>query len=119
MRPYAGMGRGLIPTLKLVNFGFKCSRTSHMPLDGVGEPASTVVAVIRAAAWLSPTHPVASAKPPAGQPNTNPTARTAVSNPLVNHNRRNCAISHTIHGGMTANHGPSKAGNLRPPGARR
>jgi hypothetical protein len=56
------------------------------------DPVASVAVISRAAAWLSPTHPVAAAKPPAGQPKTNPTARTA---PL-NHNRRTCAISHTI-----------------------
>jgi hypothetical protein len=67
---------------------------------------ASVAVISRAAAWLSPTHPVAAAKPPAGQPNTN---RPPEPQPL-NHNRRNYAISHTICGAMTANHGPSKAG---------
>ncbi len=73
------------------------------------DPVASVAVISRAAAWLSPTHPVAAAKPPAGQPNTNPTARTA---PL-NRNRRKCAISQTIHRAMTVNHGPSKAADSR------
>jgi len=68
------------------------------------DPVASVAVISRAAACLSPTHPVAAAKPPAGRPNTSPAARTA---PL-NHNRRNCAVSHTIRRAMTSQSWPEQ-----------